>query len=133
MAAYRGRSTWTLDHMSRKCPNCQIAIPSLRGLVVRSARPAGSSWFRYSRRRFYCQRCDAELSYEISPVGYFLNVAFVLAAVALAAYGRGLIPFLPKSIASGPVELALLVGIFPIAVLYAYCLGRWGVTWRRAL
>jgi len=53
---------------------------------VRHHRKPVDSWFRYTRRHFYCRNCRAEIRSVILPLGYLLwglmAGLFVLAAIA---------------------------------------------------
>ncbi len=119
--------------MSSVCPNCETKIPLIRGVDIRPARLAGESWLRYDPSRFFCRKCDAELSFKTLPAGYALNVIFAAYVLGLGAFLNGAIPFVSAPRLSGAATIGILLTIAPVGVLYVLCLSRWGVMWQLAM
>ena len=133
MAAYRRRSAKSLDHMSRMCPTCLASILLLCGVDVQASRPSNASWLRYATRHFYCRHCGTKLAYKTSPIGYLLHLAFAAFLIALALFLHGSDPFHPALRLPNTAVILALVSIASVGLIYVLCVGRWGVSWRRAL
>lgn len=97
--------------MSRECPSCCKRIGRL---VVDRARRPGTARHEFSRSRFRCPECRAELKPSTRPSGYvlqgFILVVFLIGWRMVALFGLGSAPSIIVIVAA-----ALAIGALAVA------------------
>jgi hypothetical protein len=115
-ALLAGRSSSTLERMSRDCPHCGVRIGRIR---TDYSPTFNAKWYRFSSPRYYCPKCGTELCTTTQPLGYAL-----LVAMALAVFGFSLALWRDAHLrASAAPHFGLLIVLFALAWFYA----RWGI------